>query len=118
MSFSTLAESPTYAIVNGRSVGSTAVCAFTVGVGGGDEESKRCACSWSVRRSARICVGCQSEDKALRTGTGEYFASSWVYAQNARTTWQDSTYFNFRVITDSGEDTLAHSANDAGSVTR
>jgi len=43
---------------------------------GSSGERKRCACSCRVRRSARIWVGCQREERALRTGTGECAASS------------------------------------------
>src|SRR6267142_1539692 len=78
ISCNTLAESPTYAIVNGRSLGRVAARPFVVDPGGTAEGSKRCTCSCSVRRSARICVGCHSEDSALSTGTGECFASSFV----------------------------------------
>jgi hypothetical protein len=45
ISCNTLAESPTYAIVNGRSFGSVSACPFAVGLSGMVEGSKRCACS-------------------------------------------------------------------------
>ena len=42
------------------------------------ESEKREACSWRVNKSARIWVGCHNEERAFRTGTGEYSASSCV----------------------------------------
>ena len=74
---------------------------FAVCSGGTLDGPKRCACSCSVRRSARACVGCHSDDSALSTGTGEYFASSLM--QNGGMlecgcaeimNHRDSTHFN------------------------
>jgi hypothetical protein len=123
ISCNTLAESPTYAIVNGRSLGRVAVRPFVVGPGGTAEGSKRCTCSCSVRRSARICVGCHSEDSALSTGTGECFASSfegwnvrmWIYEHFY---YRDSAHLNLRVVANSGKNALAHPTDDARCVTR
>lgn len=68
--------------------------------------------------SARICVGCQREDRALSTGTGEYFASScedFICAQRTRT---KCTCLNFFVGTDAGKNALTHTTKDTSSVAR
>jgi hypothetical protein len=90
ISCSTFAESPTYVIVSpseGKSESgdhlffnwdfAEGAAGLGVGVGRAEGEAKSGACSCSVRRSANIWVGCQREESALRTGTGEYFASSY-----------------------------------------
>ncbi len=84
MSCNTLAESPTYAIVSGRNGVRTELLFRALpplvgvdgGVGARQSERLPAAASCKVSRSASTCVGCQSDERALSTGTGECAANS------------------------------------------
>lgn len=64
-------------------------------------------------------MGCQSEESALRTGTGECAASSYrgMLAGGRRgQTRAPHAYLDLGVVSDAREDALAHAADDEGGV--